>query len=210
MDPADLKLLAEFGAGGRRATGELVDRMGPAIWHRVALHWRDLKSDAQDLQGESFAVLVRWLHEKRDFASEPSLETLATRLVDQAGRTMRWHRHRERSIASGLAHEPSPPEDSADDRSDGARLQERLLALLDRLPRDQASVIHAAARASAGGPPLERSLRVSAEKARLRLSRARLALIELARGEGFTLRPSTGSGRTGELSNLSEQETGDD
>jgi DNA-directed RNA polymerase specialized sigma24 family protein len=198
LDAADLKLLTEFGDGGRRATEEIVDRMSPAIWRRVALHWRDLRGEAQDLQGESFAVLVRWLHEKRDFAKEPSLETLATRLVDQAARAMRWNRHRERAIADRLAHEPAPPEDPADDRSDGARLQGRLLALLDRLPRDQAHVIHAAARASAGGTPLDRVLRVGAEKARLRLARARLALIELARAEGFT------------LSNLSEEETGDD
>jgi DNA-directed RNA polymerase specialized sigma24 family protein len=198
VEPADLKLLAEFGAGKRRATDEVVDRMRPAIWRRVVLHWRDLKDEAQDLQGEAFALLVRWTNEKHDFSNESSLETLASRLADQTARALRWSRARERALAEGLANEPDPPADSAEDRIQGARTQERLLALLDRLPREQTRVIHAAARAATGGPSLDRVLRVSAEKARFRLLRARLALVALARAEGFS------------LSNPVSQEAGDE
>jgi DNA-directed RNA polymerase specialized sigma24 family protein len=213
VDAADLKLLAEFAAQSRRATEELVDRMTPAIWRRVALRWRDLKSEAEDLQGEAFAVLVRWLHEKHDFANEPSLETLASRLVDQAGRAMRWSRTKEQTIAASLPNEPTPTEDSAEDLLAGTRIQERLLSMIEQLSNDQVRTLQAAGRAAAGGPSLAEALRINQKAARTRLCRARRALLELARAEGFTLNalgPSTGSGRTGELSSLTEQENGDD
>jgi DNA-directed RNA polymerase specialized sigma24 family protein len=187
VDAADLRLLAEFGARSRRATEELVDRLRPAIWRRVVLRWRDLRNEAQDVQAEAFALLVRWTNEKHDFSQEPSLETLASRLVDQAARAMRWSHAKERTVAAGLTHEPAPPEESAQGPIEGAQTQERLLSLLERLPKDHARTLHAAARAAAGGPPLAEALRINVGAARMRLCRARLALVALARAEGFSL-----------------------
>jgi hypothetical protein len=185
VDLDDSTLLCGFISKDAGRTLQFLERLIPELERSLRSHWPTLQSSYRDIIGACGVMLVQWREELRTGRSaklheDEPIAVLADRLVNQEARKVReWNRG-----ATRLAEELTPHDASLvitpEEQAIGTEIERDVEAQLAQLPVAAEQTLRAQLRHESGdGPPLHQALGCSRGAARVRLTRARQALIGL-------------------------------
>jgi hypothetical protein len=181
----DPTLLHSFVAKDAGRTRQFLQRLIPELERSLRSHWPTLQSSYRDIIGACGVMLVQWREELRTGRSvklreDEPIAVLADRLVNQEARKVReWNRGATR-LAEELTPYDALPVISPEEQAIGTEIEREVEAKLAQLPVAAEQTLRAQLRHESGdGPPLHEALGCSRGAARVRLTRARQALVGL-------------------------------